>query len=224
MNQSIRALLLPACAALSLSAHAQAQETATPTTSPWSIALGLVHLGFNTKADVYVGGVAVPGAGIDASSDNVLGLEATYSFDSNWTARLGLGTPVKSNLTGTGSLAAIGQLGEIKGGPATLTMTYSPGVWGPIRAFFGGGMSYMKIFSTQDGAVQNLKVANNYGGVLIVGAEWLLGDGFSLGYTLEKIYLKTTATGTVPAMGNAPAAASVRFDPLVQFLAIRKQF
>jgi len=51
-----------------------------------------------------------------------------------------------------------------------------------------------------------------------------LRDGYSLTLTLQKVYLKTNATGTVPAMGGAPVTASVRLDPLVSLLAIRKQF
>lgn len=221
MKRFFRTLLPLACAALVSNAHAQTAPSAQ--TSPWSLALGVVHMGFNTKADLYAGG-PVPGAGVNASSDTVLGLEIAYSFNPNWTARLDIGTPVKTDLSGTGNLGPLGRLGGVKGGPAILTLSYSPGMWGPIRPFFGGGMSYLKVFSTSTGALQNLKVDDNFGGAFIAGADWPLADGYSLTFTLQKVYLKTTATGTVPAMGGAPVTASVRLDPLVTFLAVRKQF
>ncbi|WP_082080143.1 OmpW/AlkL family protein [Cupriavidus basilensis] len=218
MKPVSRTLLPLACVALFGSAHAQ--TTPNVQTSPWSLAVGAVHLGFNTKADLYAGG-PVPGAGVDASSDTIAGLEIAYSFNPNWTARLDLGTPVKTNLSGTGNLGALGRLGGVKGGPAILTLTYSPGMWGPIRPFFGGGMTYLKVFSTSNGALQNLKVDDNFGGAFIVGADWPLADGYSLTFTLQKLYLKTTASGT---MGGQPVTANVRLDPLVSFLAVRKQF
>nr|pir hypothetical protein (bphD 3' region) - Pseudomonas sp. (strain KKS102) [Pseudomonas sp.] len=127
MKPFSRTLLPLACVALFGSAHAQ--TTPNVQTSPWSLAVGAVHLGFNTKADLYAGG-PVPGAGVDASSDTIAGLEIAYSFNPNWTARLDLGTPVKTNLSGTGNLGALGRLGGVKGGPAILTLTYSPGMWG----------------------------------------------------------------------------------------------
>lgn len=218
MKPFSRTLLPLACVALFGSAHAQ--TTPNVQTSPWSLAVGAVHLGFNTKADLYAGG-PVPGAGVDASSDTIAGLEIAYSFNPNWTARLDLGTPVKTNLSGTGNLGTLGRLGGVKAGPAILTLSYSPGMWGPIRPFFGGGMSYIKVFSTSEGALQNLKVDNNFGGAFIVGADWPLADGYSLTFTLQKLYLKTTASGT---MGGQPVTANVRLDPLVSFLAVRKQF
>lgn len=218
MKPFSRTLLPLACAALLGSAHAQSAPNVQ--TSPWSLALGVVHMGFNTKADLYAGG-PVPNAGVNASSDNVLGLEIAYSFNPNWTARLDIGTPVKTDLTGTGNLGPLGRLGGVKGGPAILTLSYSPGMWGPIRPFFGGGMSYLKVFSASTGALQNLKVDNNFGGAFIVGADWPLADGYSISFTLQKVYLKTTASGT---MGGVPVTANVRLDPLVSFLAVRKQF
>ena len=82
----------------------------------------------------------------------------------------------------------------------------------------------LKVFSVSNGALQNLKIDNNFGGAFIAGADWPLSDGYSITFTLQKVYLKTTATGTVPAMGGAPVNASVRLDPVVSFLALRKQF
>ncbi|RCX11899.1 OmpW/AlkL family protein [Extensimonas vulgaris] len=220
MKPFSKTLLPLACAALLGSAHAQTEPEGT---SPWSVAVGPVHLAFSTKADLYAGG-PVPGAGVHASSDNVLGVEIGYRLTPNWMARLDLANPVKSDLSGTGNLGPLGRLAGVKVGPAILTMNYTPGMWGPIRPYFGGGISYIKVFSASPGALQNIKVDNNFGGVFLVGADWPLGDGYSIALSVQKLYLKTNATGTVPAMGGAPVTASVRLDPLVTFLGVRKQF
>jgi outer membrane protein len=221
MKIAARTLLPLACAALLGNAQAQ---TAPEGASPWSIAVGPAHLAFSTKADLYAGG-PVSGAGVHASSANVLGVEIGYHFTPHWMARLDIAAdPVHTNLTGTGNLAPLGKLTHGKVGPAILTMNYTPGMWGPIRPYIGGGMVYMKVFSASSNALQNVKVDNAFGGVFLVGADWPLGDGYSLAMSVQKLYLKTNATGTVPAMGGAPVTASIRLDPLVTMLAVRKQF
>ncbi len=216
-----RTLLPLACTALLASAHAQ---TAPEGASPWSLALGPTHLAFSTRADLYAG-APVPGAGVHASSANVLGVEIGYHFTPHWMARLDIAAdPVHTNLTGTGDIAPLGKLTHGKVGPAILTMNYTPGMWGPIRPYIGGGMTYMKVFSASSSALQNVKVDNAFGGALLVGADWPLRDGYSLALSVQKLYLKTNAHGTVPAMGGAPVTASVRLDPLVTFFGVRKQF
>lgn len=218
MKIATRALLPLACAALLGSAHAQ---TAPEGASPWSLAVGPAHLAFNTKADLYAGG-PVPGAGVHVGSAKVLGVEIGYHFTPNWMARLDIAAnPVHTNLTGTGNIAPLGKLAHAKIGPATLTMNYTPGMWGPIRPYFGGGMVYLKVFSTPSYALQDVKADNAFGGVFRVSAELPLRDGYSLDLSVQKLYLKTNITAS---MGGAPVTASVRLDPLVTLLAVRKRF
>jgi len=218
MKIATRTMLPLACAALLGNAQAQ---TAPEGASPWSLAVGPAHLAFSTKADLYAGG-PVPGAGVHASSTKVLGVEIGYSFTPHWMARLDIAAdPVHTNLTGTGNIAALGKLSHASVGPAILTMNYTPGMWGPIRPYFGGGMVYMKVFSTSSYALQNVKADNAFGGSFRIGAELPLRDGYSLDLSVQKLYLKTNITAT---MGGAPVTASVRLDPLVTLLAVRKQF
>jgi outer membrane protein len=207
-----------AMATLSIGAHAQA-STSSP--SPWSIGVGAVHMKFHPSANVSLAGNPVPGGEVMVGSDTVLGVEIGYAVTPNWTARLDIGSPVETDFSGAGTLGLLGKLGSVKGGPAILTMTYSPGMLGPIRPFFGGGLTYMKVFSTKDGAVQNLKVDDALGTALTIGADWPLSDGYSIGFSVQKLFLKVKATGTA---GGAPVRADVKLDPVVTFLSLRKQF
>ncbi|EYS85056.1 hypothetical protein CF68_13750 [Cupriavidus sp. SK-4] len=207
-----------AVATLSAGVHAQAF---TNSPSPWSIGVGAVHLKFHPSADVSFAGNPVPGGAVTVGSDTVLGVEIGYAVTPNWTARLDVGSPVETDLGGAGTLSPLGKLGSVKGGPAILTMTYSPGMLGPIRPFFGGGLTYLRVFSTKDGAVQNLKVDDGLGTALTIGADWPLSDGYSIGFSVQKLFLKVKATGTA---GGAPVRADVKLDPVLTFLSLRKQF
>lgn len=210
--------MLSACV-ISGGAHAQ---IASGSSSPWSVGVGAVNLNFYPHADMTFAGNSVPGAAVKVDSDTVFGVEIAYALTPSWTARLDLGTPVKTTLNGSGTaLGPLGRLGGIKAGPAIATITYSPGMLGPIRPYFGGGLTYVMIFSSSNGAVQNLKVDNNFGGVLTLGADWPLFRGYSIGLSVQKLFVKVNATGNV---GNAPVTANVRLDPLVTFLSLRKQF
>lgn len=219
MKPSMSAVIGVAVATLSLSAKAQSNSP-----SQWSVGVGAVNLNFYPSADVSAGGMSVPGAAVHVRSDTVLGIEIGYAVTPNWIARLDLGSPVRTDIGGAGALAPLGKLGSVKAGPAILTMTYSPGMVGPIRPFFGGGLTYLIVFSATGAAVQNLRIKNALGEAITLGADWPLSNGYSIGFSLQKLFLKTKATGNAAALGGAPVRADIRLDPLVSFLSLRKQF
>lgn len=199
-------------------------SAASAQNSPWSVRLGAAHVGFNTQADVFLGGIAVPGANAEASNNTTLGLEIGYSLSPEWTGRLLLGVPPTTTLTGTGALAETGTLGRVTYAPAVLSLTYGLGQWGPIKPYVGAGINYTIVFKSEDGFITNLDVKNAFAPVLQLGFEVPLDGGWSIGLDARKIFLKTKATGTVPAFGGAPATANIRLNPLVFFASIGKRF
>ena len=144
-------------------------SAASAQNSPWSVRLGAAHVGFNTQADVFLGGVAVPGANAEASNNTTLGLEIGYSLSPEWTGRLLLGVPPTTTLTGTGALAGTGTLGRVTYAPAVLSLTYGLGQWGPIKPYVGAGINYTIVFKSEDGFISNLDVKNAFAPVLQLG-------------------------------------------------------
>jgi outer membrane protein len=206
-----------ACGVLAC-ASASAQD------SPWSVRLGAAHIGFDTQADVFLGGALVPGGNAKAKSNTTVGLEIGYSISPEWTGRLLVGLPPTTTLTGKGTLAVGGELGKATYGPAVLSLTYGVGQWGSIKPYVGAGIVYNIVFKTKDRFITDFDAKNTFGTALQVGIEVPLEGGWSIGLDARKIFLKTKASGTVPAFGGAPVNADIKLNPLVIFASVGKRF
>ncbi|CAM3786722.1 OmpW/AlkL family protein [Polaromonas hydrogenivorans] len=184
--------------------------------SPWSVHVGAVAVGLNVKTTAESPqGTPIPGSSLSAGDGTTLGVEVGYDVTPSWTGRLTVGVPLKSTVTGTGTLSPLGAAGALKYGPAILTATYRLGKFGSFQPYVGAGAAYLIVFSTEDAGVSNFKVKNAFGSALQIGADLDLGGGVGLFIDVKKVYVKTTVTGTVPAFGGAPAFASARVDPLL---------
>ncbi len=216
-------LLNIAHSALATAALAFAASPALADQSPWQVRLGAAYVNFSPKADIQVGGAAVPGAAVDASSNTTLALDVSYDLSPRWTGRLIVGVPPTTTLTGRGALEGTGTLGKVKYGPAVLSATYNL-MDGPIKPYVGAGINYTIVFASKDGFIRDLEVKNAFGAVLQAGVEAPLSDGWSVGIDLRKIYVKTKADGVLPAFGGAPAHGDIRLDPLIVFASVGKRF
>lgn len=212
-------MLLAACALCLTAGHACAADP-----SPWTVRLGPAHVGFSTKADVSVGGNLVPGGGASASSSTTLGIELAYDVSDRLTARFLAGIPPETTLTGKGSLASAGQLGKVTYAPAVLSLTYKLVNDGPVRPYVGAGINYTIVTRNRDAFIRDLDTRNAWGSVLQAGVEFPVDADWSVSLDARKIFLKTKATGTLPAFGGAPTRADVRLDPLVVFLSVGRRF
>lgn len=201
-----------------------AAGAASAQSSPWTVRLGAAHVGFSTRAEVQVNGTTVPGADASASNNTTLGLELSYDITPRWTGRFLIGVPPTTTLTGTGALDGTGSLGKVTYGPAVLSATYTLLDSGPVRPYIGAGINYTIVFRSKDGFIANLDAKSAFGTVVELGAEIPLDNGWSIGIDARKIFLKTKADGTLPAMGGASAHADVTLNPLVVFASIGKRF
>lgn len=190
----------------------------------WTVRAGLAHVGFSTQADVDVGGARVPGGDADASSNRTLGVELSVPITSRWDARLLVGVPPETTLTGAGALASAGRLGRVTYGPAALTATWALLDDGPWRPYLGAGLNYTIVFRSRDDFIADLDVRSAFGTVLQAGIEYVADRDWSVSLDARKIFLKTKAEGRLPALGNAPVKADVRLDPLVIFASVGRRF
>lgn len=214
------AVLLPLLGTLS-NAHAE--------DSPWSIRVGPAMVAFDASAKVDVGGANVPGANVAVKDNTALAFDIGYALDDRWTIRTAFGAPPTTTLSAAGSLKGFvppltGTLGKVKYGPAVLSATWKLGKFGVFEPYVGAGLNYTHVFSSKDGDIAGLKVKSAFGTALQVGFDVPIDRHWAVFLDARKIYVKTTATGTVPALGGPPAKASVTLDPLIVHMGASYRF
>ena len=181
----------------------------------WWAHAGAARVMFHDTTTLYAGGNVVPGAGAKSSDNTALVFETGYQLTPQWSASLTFGVPPTSTVTGTGTAAPLGKAGEITYGPLVFAGQYRFGDPGSVRPYLGAGPVYYIVVASKDGAIQQLDVKNGWGSALQAGVEVPLAKGYALFFDVKKIFVKTTATGVLPAIGGAPVRAETTLNPLL---------
>jgi outer membrane protein len=206
-----------------LSAHAQSPDT------PWSARVGFAEARFDTRADLSLAGSPVAGGEVGAPDKQLMFGDISYAIDERWSARLAIAAPPTVAMKTGGSLQAFvpplsGTLGEVKLAPLIFTLCYSPLPVGPVRPYLGVGAHYLKILASHDADIAGLKISNTQGGVLQAGVDIELTPRWSLYWDVRRLYAKSTARGTVPALGNLPVNADITLDPTISSIGLAYRF
>src|SRR3546814_2586325 len=82
-------------------------STAYAEDSRWSYRIGATNVAFDASAKVSIDGTRVPGGSADASDNNALTFDFGYIINDNWNARLIVGIPPTTKVTGAGTLPPI---------------------------------------------------------------------------------------------------------------------
>lgn len=217
---------LSACVAaltLTVSPFASAQD------SNWSLRAGPASVQFNAGSTLNVAGSPFPGAQSLVSDNTALAFEAGYRATDRVDIRLAFGIPPTTTLSAGGALQALvppltGTLGKVTYGPVILTATYAFGAPGSVRPYLGAGLTYLRVFSTSDADLSGLQVDSAWGTALQAGLDIPIDSKWSVFLDARKVFVKTTATSTVPALGGPPVVASVNLDPLVVHAGIGYRF
>lgn len=203
----MRKRLLTTFTILAVSSAAQAQDASK---EGWFVRAGPLGVLFDSEADISVGGGIIPGASADTKDNFTLGFDVGYRFNDNLGLTFTGGIPPRTTLTGTGPLAGA-TLGKASYAPAVIAAQYHFTNFGPrFQPYVGAGVNYTLFFGTSDGAVADLKVKNAFAPVLQAGFEYDIDSKWGVYMDVKKIFLSTTATGTV---GGNPARAEVTANP-----------
>lgn len=197
--------------------------------SPWTLRVGAAHVGFDADSTVSVAGTPVPGGTIEVENNTVLAFEVGYRLTDQWTLRLAFGVPPTSTLSTGGTLDTLvpplsGTLGTVKYGPAVLSATWTFAELGAFRPYVGAGVNYTYVFDTTDGDIGDLRIKSAWGSVLQAGFDVAIDRDWSLFLDVRKIFVKTTASGTVTALGGPPATADVTLNPLIVHVGVGYRF
>lgn len=181
----------------------------------WRLRVGAGHVDFREKVGLTAGGAPVPGGSLSLTDDTTLLAEIGYRFTPQWSAWLTLGIPPTTEVKPTGTIEPLGRLGEVRYGPLAGAVHYSFNEGGTLRPYVGAGAVYFAVLDEKDGAISNLRAKSRFGSVIQAGAEFAMTPSIGVYVDVKKIWVKTRATGTVPALGGAPVEARIDLDPVV---------
>lgn len=194
--------------------------------------------------------VTLDGAEVGVDANSQLGIRATYMFANH----LGLGvlgaTPFKHNIKGEGALSAVGDLGETKHLPPTITLQYFPLDSGSkFQPYAGVGVNYTTFFEEKTNSTMNtvlnsvagdltggvladavssseLELDDSFGVAVELGMDYMLSDNFGLNAAIWWADIDTEATVTAYA-GDVKAAevkTDVEIDPMVYMVGFTYKF
>lgn len=179
---------------------------------PWSVRLGVGRVIFHERADVSLGGVDIPSAGLHTSNNTTAIFAIDYRFSPNFSVEFSGGVPPTTRLEGKGALAGL-ELGKVTYAPAVLSGKYHFTDFGDqIVPYVGVGLNYTIVTGAKDGFISNLKVRNAVAPVLQIGLNADITERFGVFLDAKWIALQTEATGSV---GGAAANADVTLNPLL---------
>ena len=220
MSRSFKLSVL-AAAVLAVAPAAQAFEA-----GDLIVRAGAVHVAPDDSSDVItVGSVAALGsdARVAVDSNTQLGLRGTYMFTSN----LGLGvlaaTPFKHSISGAGDIAALGEIGETKHLPPTVTLQYYPmkssSAFQPVA---GIGVNYTTFFEEKT-VLGELDLDDSVGVAVEVGMDYMLNEEFGLNAAIWWADINTDAQVTM-ADGTKTDRFEVEIDPMVYMVGFTYKF
>jgi len=208
------------------SAGALAALIMWPSASPaeadprWSARLGYARTSFDTDSTITVAGQPAPGATVAIDDQTVPLGDAGFAFNDHWTARLAVGSPIDLPVNAGGSLRMLpapltGTLGTIEIAPIVISALYAPRPFGRLKPYAGAGVTYAWVREAKSGDVQSLRATSEWGVVVQAGCDATLGQRWFVFIDARKLYVGTSASGVIAALGGAPVSAAVNLDPLI---------
>src|SRR3546814_5349957 len=101
-------------------------------------------------------------------SNNALTFDFGYIINDNWNARLIVGIPPTTKVTGAGTLPPI-LLGRVQYAPTVLSATYNLPQMGLVRPYVGAGINYTRILKSKDANLTSFDADHAWAPVLHIG-------------------------------------------------------
>ena len=190
--------------------------------SRWFGRVGFVNAVYHSGATISADGVVIPAASAIVSNNASVTFDIGRDITKNISAQLMVGIPPKPTITAKGTVAALGELGAVRYGPAILSGYYKMRRFGAFQPYAGAGAAYAIILKEHDASVSDLHVRNNFGFVLQGGAEYNLKRNWSVFGDFKEVWLAVDAHGQIA--GVAPVTAHVKLNPSLVSVGIKYRF
>ena len=205
------ALALAAAAVLSATASAASAQV----DPQWFVRVGPALVDLDESATMTAGGGAIPGADVSIDAEWSAAVEIGRFVTPNIAISFTGGFPPKFEIQSAGTIAALGQAGTVLGGPMSITGHYHFNRQAAFQPYVGGGIAFMYVFDTEDGALTNLEVDNAAGPAIQLGANYFFNERMGAFADFKKAWFSSESRGNAPAFGGAPVVADVQLDPAV---------
>lgn len=172
----------------------------------------------NTSSLVTSGGADLLALGNSASTDDMVlpTLTLTYFLNKNVAVEL-FCCFGQTSIVGEGGLAPNGELAETWMFPPILTLQYHFDGMGAFRPYVGVGVEWIHYFDESVGSnglgAVGVNLEDSFGFALQAGVDFDLGNGWSLGLDVKKVWEDTEVTWTFA--DGSRIVADHDIDPLI---------
>lgn len=185
----------------------------------------------SNKSAVLLDGSNATSASLSVDDNAQLGLNFVYFFDSHWAVELLAATPFTHDVTLNDPTAELGgalgvpagldgaKLAEVTQLPPTLSALYYFDTGTAFKPYVGVGINYTLFFDEEFESapkslgLSNLELDGSFGYSVQVGADYDLGDNWSVNVSARYIDISTDATFDVA--GDSIGAANIDINPMV---------
>jgi len=164
-----------------------------------------------------VGNIA--GSGVAVDDGQALFINVTYMIRDNIGLELLAATPFTHDISGTGSIAGLGKIAEVKQLPPTFSVQYHFAPKKTFRPYVGGGINYTTFFSEKavGGTVTSISLDDSWGLAVQGGFDVDISKSWFFNADLRYINIETTAKTNV---GNV----DVEINPWVLSIGVGTTF
>jgi outer membrane protein W len=107
--------------------------------SRWYVRLGYAGAFYHSGASIATNGQLFPGATAKVSNNATVIFDIGYDLTKDLSVQLFSGVPPKPHITGEGTVASLGVLGQVRYGPMVFSAIYRLPATGNFRLYLGGG-------------------------------------------------------------------------------------
>lgn len=216
-----------------LACQAHAEGEVQEMMSRWTVRAGAVAVRFDPNSSVELPvGSSVPGASVGVKNNTGVGAEMVYDLAPNWRGHFAFGTPPVTSMRAEGSLAAYvrpngpltGVLGKARYAPLMLTASYKLGNFGGVVPYVGAGINYTWVMKATDGDLSDFSVKSAWGPVIQAGVDIPIDKRWGIFLDARKVFVKTTGTGRIAALGSLPGRTDVKLNPLIVVAGVSYRF
>ena len=142
---------------------------------------------------------AIGGSGVAVDDSQGLFINVGYMLRDNIAIELLAATPFEHEITGTGSIAGLGQIAETKQLPPTVSVQYYFSPKKSFSPYVGAGINYTTFFSEKavGGTVTSISLDDSWGLAAQAGFDMEMTKDWFFHADLRYINIETTATTNV---------------------------